>query len=89
MQDLITVAAVLIRERTKAGMAAAKKRGSKIGRPRACVDLHMALKMKGEGKSVREIAKALGVGVGTVQRALLRGLGSGTRQQAEAASSMS
>ena len=54
----------------KAGMVAAKKRGSKIGRPRAAVDLDVAMKMKGEGKSVRDIAKALGVGVGTVQRAL-------------------
>jgi DNA invertase Pin-like site-specific DNA recombinase len=78
----------IIRERTKAGMQAAKRRGSRIGRPRACVDMHMALQMKQQGKSVRDIAKALGVGVGTVCRALPKGKGSGTRQGPEAASPM-
>ncbi len=79
----------LIRERTKADMEAAKKRGAKIGRPRASLDLDTALMMKGEGKSVRDIAKALGVGVGTVYRALPKPRGSGTLQRREAAPSMS
>jgi DNA invertase Pin-like site-specific DNA recombinase len=60
----------IIRERTRAGLAAAKRRGARVGRPRARVDGDRAVALRDQGKSVREIAKALGVGVGTVQRLL-------------------
>jgi len=73
--------AELIRERTRCGMAAARRRGARIGRPHVRVDLDNATHLRGQGKSVREIAVALRVGVGTVHR-LLHGVpepvGSGT-----------
>jgi DNA invertase Pin-like site-specific DNA recombinase len=60
----------VIIERTVAGMAAAKRRGKRIGRPRRYVDVDRARELRAAGKSVRAIAAELGVGVGTLQRAL-------------------
>jgi len=57
-------------ERTKAGMAAARRRGARIGRPRARIDRDRLLELHGQGWSVRKIADALGVGSSTVQRHL-------------------
>jgi DNA invertase Pin-like site-specific DNA recombinase len=63
----------LIAERTKAGIAAARRRGAVLGRPRADVDDNELLKLRSSGKSVRDIAKVLGVGSSTVQRRLQQG----------------
>jgi DNA invertase Pin-like site-specific DNA recombinase len=60
----------LIVERTRAGVAAARRRGAKIGRPRARIDLDRALELRAAGKSIREAAKVLGVGAATLSRAL-------------------
>lgn len=60
----------LIRERTKAGMAAARRRGARVGRPRVRVDLTKARLLRAQGASYRAIAAELGVGEGTVRRAL-------------------
>ncbi len=60
----------LIVERTKAGIAAARRRGARIGRPRARLDDDALLALKKRGLSVRDIAKALSVGSSTVQRRL-------------------
>ena len=57
-------------ERTKAGMVAAKKRGSRIGRPRARLDVGRLRELHVRGLTVREIAKHMGVGASTVQRHL-------------------
>jgi DNA invertase Pin-like site-specific DNA recombinase len=57
-------------ERTKAGLQAARRRGSKIGRPRKRVDLDRARELRGDGKSLRVVAKELGVGYATLCRAL-------------------
>ncbi len=57
-------------ERTKAGLIAAKKRGSPIGRPPVTVDLVRARVLRTEGWSFRKIASDLGVGVATLQRAM-------------------
>jgi DNA invertase Pin-like site-specific DNA recombinase len=60
----------LIVERTRAGVAAARRRGVRVGRPRARVDLDRALELRAEGTSIRDAAKVLGVGAATLSRAL-------------------
>lgn len=60
----------LIRERTIAGIEAARRRGSRPGRPPVEVDVHRARRLQAEGQSLRAIGKALGVAAATVQRAL-------------------
>jgi len=60
----------LIRERTRCGVAAARRRGARLGRPRVRVDLDRVVELRGTGKSVRDIAHALKLGIGTVHRLL-------------------
>lgn len=60
----------LIRERTRAGIAAARRRGARIGRPRVTVDRDQLDQLVASGASWREIGAQLGVGQGTVARAL-------------------
>jgi DNA invertase Pin-like site-specific DNA recombinase len=63
----------LIRERTKAGMAAAKRRGKHIGRPRKLTDyqLDQARQMiAGGDKTKADVAALLRVDVATLRRAL-------------------
>jgi DNA invertase Pin-like site-specific DNA recombinase len=60
----------LIRERTRCGVAAARRRGARIGRPRVRVDVDRVVELRGAGMSVRDIAAAIKVGVGTVHRLL-------------------
>jgi DNA invertase Pin-like site-specific DNA recombinase len=60
----------LIVERVRAGLAAARRRGRRGGRPRVRVDVHKAEAMRAAGKPLRAIALGLGVGVATLQRAL-------------------
>jgi DNA invertase Pin-like site-specific DNA recombinase len=59
----------LIKERVKAGMARARAAGKRIGRPRvpARVELKIRRELAG-GRGVVSVARALGVGTGTVQR---------------------
>ncbi len=57
-------------ERTKAGLDAARRRGKRIGRPKAFVDVCGALRLRKRGLSVRQVAKRMGVGYGTLHRAL-------------------
>jgi len=74
---VISVAATLakqerirISERTRAGLARAKKEGRTLGRPEVQVDVQRARKMQREGLGLRPIAAALGCSVNTLQRAL-------------------
>ena len=60
----------LIRERTRAGMAAAHRRGKRIGRPRVGVPLARADQLLAEGRSVAQVARELGVSRTTLHRAL-------------------
>jgi DNA invertase Pin-like site-specific DNA recombinase len=62
----------LIRERTMAGLAAARAAGRTGGRPRAltAVKVQAAKNLRASGNSVSEIAKILRVGTSTVYRAL-------------------
>jgi DNA invertase Pin-like site-specific DNA recombinase len=60
----------LIRERTVAGIEAARRRGRHPGRPRVAIDLARALELQAKGKSIRAISKLLGVAPATVHRGL-------------------
>lgn len=59
-----------IRERTVAGLAAAKAQGRRGGRPKATdsKQSRQAQALRNAGESVREIAKTLGVSIATVYR---------------------
>lgn len=62
----------LIRERTKAGMQAAKRRGRHVGRPRklSADQIAMARELMAADRSQREVARALGVAVSTLREAI-------------------
>src|SRR5438876_332220 len=57
----------LIRERVSAGIRNARACGKQLGRPRRIVNYDELLRLKREGYSLREIAKRLRVGYGTVR----------------------
>lgn len=56
----------IIRERTKAGMRAARARGSQIGNKGVPFDKAKTTALRDDGWGQIRIAKALGVGVGRV-----------------------
>ncbi|HHH31145.1 MAG TPA: recombinase family protein [Polyangiaceae bacterium] len=60
----------LIRERTRAGLAAARRRGVSLGRPPVEIDMDEVMLMRSKGMSIRQVAKALGVSASSVHRAL-------------------
>jgi DNA invertase Pin-like site-specific DNA recombinase len=64
----------LIRERTRAGMKAAKKRGKHVGRPKALspAQIQHMRELLAAGKTQREVAELLGVSANTVGRELKR-----------------
>lgn len=62
----------LIRERTRAGLAAARRRGVSLGRPPVEIDVDEVMLMRSKGMSIRQVAKALGVSASSVHRALKR-----------------
>ena len=65
--------AELVRERTRAGLAAARERGSRIGRPRALTDEQLEIArtlMANPNLSARKVAEQLGVHRSTLYRAL-------------------
>lgn len=61
----------MIRDRTRAGMQAAKRRGVRLGRPVKLTraDVATAQKMIADGKAKKEVAAALGVSPLTLRRA--------------------
>ena len=60
----------LIRERVAAGLARARAKGVRLGRPRAEFDLARARELRHQGLSLRGIAKQLGVNKDTLRAAL-------------------
>jgi DNA invertase Pin-like site-specific DNA recombinase len=58
----------LIRERVRSGLAAARTRGKRLGRPRRTVDAERIAILRAQGYSWRKIAAELGTGVGTIHR---------------------
>lgn len=62
----------LIQERVKAGLRNARAKGQQLGRPYRVVDRNRILQLQAEGVSLRQIAKLLGIGYGTVRAHLSR-----------------
>jgi DNA invertase Pin-like site-specific DNA recombinase len=60
----------LIRERVRAGIKSAKHKGRQLGRRKVVIDRSRAEEMHNAGATVREIAMALQVRRGTIQRFL-------------------
>ena len=65
---------VRIRERTLAGLKAARARGRRGGRPRRLDEKQEAMiwRLRQKGESIREIGRVFNVSAGTVSRALAR-----------------
>jgi DNA invertase Pin-like site-specific DNA recombinase len=63
----------LIRERVTAGVRNARAAGKILGRPKRIVDRERIIAMQAAGISLRNIAKKLGVGYGTVRERLAIG----------------
>ncbi len=61
-----------LRERTKAGMEAARRRGKHVGRPHILTpeNLDMARRLLAEGNGRAVVARMIGVGSATLRRAL-------------------
>jgi DNA invertase Pin-like site-specific DNA recombinase len=62
----------LIRERVRAGLARARVRGKRLGRPRMAIDLAEAQRLRDSGLSLASTAAKLNVGKATLQRAFAR-----------------
>jgi DNA invertase Pin-like site-specific DNA recombinase len=60
----------LIRERVSAGMRNAKKQGRSVGRPKRVFDHEEVVRLRRQGLSIAKIASRMGLGAGTVVRAL-------------------
>jgi DNA invertase Pin-like site-specific DNA recombinase len=61
----------LIRDRVRSGLALAKSRGRRLGRPRVVVDASKVVRLRAQGESWAAISQGLGIGKGTAQRAAL------------------
>jgi DNA invertase Pin-like site-specific DNA recombinase len=60
----------MIRERVCAGVRNARRKGKQLGRKRVVFDRSRAVAMHQSGTSIKNIAATLGVGAGTIHRAL-------------------
>src|SRR2546430_5043836 len=60
----------LIRDRVRSGIAAARSRGKRLGRPRHTVDAGRIDNLRRQGLSWSEIKEETGISKGTAQRAL-------------------
>jgi len=60
----------LIAERVRAGLRNARAKGKRLGRPRRAVDAQEMGCLRAQGLSIASISAQMGVGKGTVQRAL-------------------
>jgi DNA invertase Pin-like site-specific DNA recombinase len=60
----------LIRDRVRSGLASAKAKGKRLGRPRVMVNVERIASLRAQGRSWAEIAAETGVGQGTVRRAV-------------------
>jgi DNA invertase Pin-like site-specific DNA recombinase len=60
----------LIRDRVRSGLAAARAKGKRIGRPRLAVDVRRIESLRRQGRSWAEITGETGISKGTAQRAI-------------------
>jgi hypothetical protein len=60
----------LIRDRVRSGLAAAKAKGRRVGRPRVVLDALRIASLRGQGRSWAEITEETEISKGTAQRAL-------------------
>ena len=60
----------LIVERVRAGLRNAKAKGKKLGRPRVVVDSARIIRLRAQGRSIREIANELGYSRSLVHKTL-------------------
>ncbi len=60
----------IIAERVKGGLRKAKANGKRLGRPKNDVDANKVIDYKRQGKSIREIAKEMGIHRSKVERTL-------------------
>jgi len=60
----------LIQERVRAGLRHARANGKRLGRPGVNVEAKRIRELRAQGASLRTIARQLGVGLGTVHRAI-------------------
>jgi len=63
----------LIRSRVRSGLAAARAKGKRLGRPRVPVDAARITHLRTQGRTVREIADELGYSRGLVHKTLANG----------------
>lgn len=61
----------LIRDRVRSGLAAARARGRRLGRPRKGLDAARIAKLRDSGRSWRAVARDLGTNTATARRAVL------------------
>ena len=62
----------LIRDRVRSGLAAAKSKGKRLGRPRVSVDAARIARLRASGHSWAMISEQLGITQGTARRAVQR-----------------
>jgi len=60
----------LIVERVRAGLRNARAKGKTLGRPRIVVDATRVIRLRAQGRTIREIADTLGVSRGLVHKTL-------------------
>jgi DNA invertase Pin-like site-specific DNA recombinase len=60
----------LIRDRVRSGIASARARGKRLGRPRVIVDANRIALLRDQGRSWAEIQEETGISRGTAQRAI-------------------
>ena len=60
----------IIAERVKGGLRKARANGKRLGRPETGVDVNKVIEYKEQGKSIREIAKDMGLSRGKAERTL-------------------
>ena len=76
----------IIRERVRAGVAHARSKGRKLGRPRVVMDAEKVVRLRGEGRSWAQIALELGQTMTSVRRVYKRYMEDKTERPTESQS---